>query len=128
MVRHTELIKYVALVRSYKKMYNGFNITHIPWSGNEEADILAKAAVQATKINRPTFYEELSLPSIQLEIAKTRFVSSIASEDWCNKIMQSLLNPNNSASLENQRQEQRARNYTIIDGTLLEKMVQWLHC
>lgn len=44
MVWQPELIKYVALVRSYEKIFRGFSITDIPRSENEDADILAKAA------------------------------------------------------------------------------------
>lgn len=55
MVRQSELVKYVALVRSYEKMFKGFNITHIPRSENEEADILAKAVAQSQYIDSSTF-------------------------------------------------------------------------
>jgi ribonuclease HI len=62
--KEPELIKYLAAVRRMEKHITGFTFRHIPRSENNEADELAKAAVQKAPMPADIFYQELLVKSI----------------------------------------------------------------
>ena len=63
-VKEPVLIKYLAAVRRMEKHFTGFTFCHIPRSENNEADELAKAAMQKAPMPADIFYQELSVKAI----------------------------------------------------------------
>jgi ribonuclease HI len=62
--KEPELIKYLAAVRRMEKHFVGFTFRHILRSENNEADELAKAAVQKAPMPANVFYLELLVRAI----------------------------------------------------------------
>ena len=58
------MIKYLAAVRRMEKDFDRFTFHHIPRSENNEADELAKAAMQKAPMLADVFYQELSVKAI----------------------------------------------------------------
>jgi hypothetical protein len=105
------------VVRALERRFQGFTLKYIPRSENAEADALAKAAANNLPIPEESPATETTSKAFQM-------VLLTECKDWRQAIIDALHNVFNLEDEANvSRMAARARNYTLIEGTLYKKGV-----